>query len=52
MLGLLLVGALPGIWMGTRLGFGLQPQLLKRLVAGFLVFIGTTMAMKAFAGVF
>jgi len=49
MLVLLLIGALPGIWMGTRLGFRLSPRLLKRLVAGFLVFIGVTMAVKAWA---
>jgi uncharacterized membrane protein YfcA len=49
MLGLLLTGALPGIWFGTRLGFRLSPKLLKRVVAGFLVFIGATMAAKAWA---
>ncbi|NKF23268.1 sulfite exporter TauE/SafE family protein [Solimonas sp. C16B3] len=49
MLGLLLVGALPGIWLGTRLGFRMSPLLLKRAVAGFLVFIGVTMAAKAWA---
>ncbi|NGY03599.1 sulfite exporter TauE/SafE family protein [Solimonas terrae] len=49
MLILLLIGALPGIWAGTRLGFRLSPRLLKRLVAGFLVFIGVTMAAKAWA---
>lgn len=50
MLGLLLVGALPGIWLGTRLGFRLPPRLLKRLVAAFLIFIGGTMAAKAITG--
>lgn len=49
MLGLLLVGALPGIWLGTQIGFRLSPRLLKRVVAGFLVFIGVTMAIKAWA---
>ncbi|HET8883597.1 MAG TPA: sulfite exporter TauE/SafE family protein [Solimonas sp.] len=49
MLVLLLIGALPGIWLGTRIGFRLSPRLLKRLVAGFLVFIGVTMAAKAWA---
>jgi uncharacterized membrane protein YfcA len=49
MLGFLLCGALPGIWLGTQVGFRLQPRLLKRLVAGFLVFIGVTMVAKAAA---
>ncbi len=49
MLVLLLCGALPGIWIGTQVGFRLQPQLLKRLVAGFLVFIGLTMVAKVAA---
>lgn len=49
MLALLLVGALPGIWCGTRVGFRLSPKLLKRVVAGFLIFIGVTMAIKAWA---
>jgi uncharacterized membrane protein YfcA len=44
MLGLLLVGALPGIWIGTRIGFRLPPKPLRRCVAGFLIFIGVTMA--------
>ena len=43
MLVLLLLGALPGIWIGTRVGFRLPPKPLKRCVAGFLIFIGTTM---------
>ncbi|HEY9547836.1 MAG TPA: sulfite exporter TauE/SafE family protein, partial [Solimonas sp.] len=49
MLALLLLGALPGIWLGTRIGFRLPPRLLKRVVAGFLIFIGVTMAIKAWA---
>ena len=47
MLGYLLCGALPGIWLGTRVGFSMSPVLLKRVVAGFLVFIGVTMAVNA-----
>ena len=49
MLGFLLIGALPGIWIGTQVGFKLPPKPLKRLIAGFLVFIGSTMAYKALA---
>jgi len=49
MLGWLLVGALPGIWLGTRLAFRLDDKALKRTISGFLVFIGCTMAAKALA---
>ncbi len=51
MLAFLLIGAIPGIWLGTRIGFRLSPAPLKRLIAGFLVFIGLTMVAKA-AGAF
>ena len=49
MLGWLLLGALPGIWIGTRLAFRLDDKALKRMISGFLVFIGCTMAAKALA---
>ncbi|MGH8457472.1 MAG: sulfite exporter TauE/SafE family protein [Stenotrophobium sp.] len=49
MLAFLLIGALPGIWIGTRIGFKLPPKPLKRLIAGFLVFIGSGMLVKAMA---
>ena len=47
MLGYLLIGALPGIWLGTRIGFSLPPAPLKRAIAFFLIFIGTTTLLKA-----
>lgn len=47
LLGYLLIGALPGIWLGSKLAFRLPPKPLKRLIAGLLVFIGTTMLAKA-----
>jgi uncharacterized protein len=47
LLGYLLVGAIPGIWLGSKLAFRLPPKPLKRLIAGFLVFIGSTMLIKA-----
>jgi uncharacterized membrane protein YfcA len=50
MLSYLLVGAIPGIWIGTRIGFKLPEKPLKRLIAGFLVFIGSTMLLKALTG--
>ncbi|PTU30823.1 sulfite exporter TauE/SafE family protein [Stenotrophobium rhamnosiphilum] len=47
LLGYLLLGALPGIWIGSRIGFNLPEKLLKRVIAGFLIFIGGTMLLKA-----
>jgi uncharacterized membrane protein YfcA len=47
MLGYLLVGALPGIWIGTRIGFALPPAPLKRAIACFLIFIGITTLSKS-----
>lgn len=49
MLGYLLVGAIPGIWLGTRVAFRLDDKALKRVISGFLVFIGCTMAAKSMA---
>lgn len=49
MLGFLLIGAIPGIWIGTRLAFRLDDRALKRTISAFLVFIGGTMAVKAMA---
>lgn len=43
----LLVGALPGIYIGTRLAFRLNDKALKRVISGLLVFVGTTMMAKA-----
>lgn len=45
----LLVGALPGIWIGSRIGFRLSDQALKRTIAGLLIFISTTMLWKLVA---
>lgn len=50
MLGFLLIGALPGIWIGSRIGFRLSDRMLKRVIASLLVFIGFTMAAKTLAG--
>ena len=43
----LLVGALPGIWIGTRIGFKLTGVALRRVIAIMLVVIGSTMLAKA-----
>lgn len=42
----LLVGALPGIWIGSRLGFGLDPRTLKRAIAGILIVVGSMTLWK------
>jgi len=49
MLLFLLLGALPGIWIGSRIGFRLSDQALKRTIAGLLIFISTTMLWKLVA---
>jgi uncharacterized membrane protein YfcA len=46
LLGYLLVGAIPGIWIGTQLGFKLPEKPLKRVIAGLMIFIGGTMLSK------
>ena len=50
LLGYLLVGALPGIWIGSKIGFNLPEKPLKRLISGLLIFIGGTMLWKALQG--
>jgi len=49
MLGYMLIGALPGIWLGTRVGFRLPDAKLRPLIAGLLLFIGAGMLTKALA---
>ena len=48
----LLVGAIPGIWLGTRVGFRLPDRLLRPAIAGLLLFIGAGMLTKAIAAQF
>ena len=50
MLGYLLIGAIPGIWIGTRIAFRLNDKSRKRAISALLVLIGCTMAAKAVAG--
>jgi len=47
LLGWLLLGALPGIWIGSRVGFRLDGQALKRAVACLLLVVGTMTLSKA-----
>lgn len=50
MLGFLLIGAIPGIWLGSRFAFRLDAKSLKRLIAGLLIVIGAMTLGKALAG--
>lgn len=43
----LLVGALPGIYLGSRIGFKLEPQVLKRAIAMLLIVVGGMSLYKA-----
>ncbi len=52
LLGYLLLGALPGIYIGTRIGFRLSDAKLRPLIAGLLLFIGAGMLTKALAATF
>ena len=48
----LLIGALPGIYLGTRIGFRLSDQALRPVIAGLLLFVGAGMLSKALAAGF
>jgi uncharacterized membrane protein YfcA len=52
LLGYLLLGAIPGIWLGTRVGFRLPDRALRPAIAGLLLFIGAGMLTKAVAAQF
>jgi uncharacterized protein len=45
----LLLGALPGIWIGSRIGFRLDGRSLKRAVAVLLLVVGGTSLYKSLA---
>jgi len=47
MLVFLLIGALPGIWIGSRIGFRLDAQKLKRVISILLVLVGAMTLYKA-----
>jgi uncharacterized membrane protein YfcA len=49
LLGWLLLGAIPGIWLGTRVGFRLPDRALRPAIAGLLLFIGAGMLTQAIA---
>lgn len=50
MLAGLLFGALPGIWIGSRIGFRLDARSLKRAISALLVVVGVMTLGKALAG--
>lgn len=47
MLGWLLLGAIPGIWLGSRVGFRLEGPALKRAVACLLLLVGSMTLSRA-----
>jgi uncharacterized membrane protein YfcA len=47
LLGWLLLGAMPGIWIGSRIGFRLEGPVLKRAVACLLLLVGSMSLYKA-----
>lgn len=47
LLGWLLLGAIPGIWLGSRVGFRLDGPVLKRAVACLLLLVGSMTLSKA-----
>lgn len=52
MLGYLLLGSIPGIYLGTRLGFRLPDRVLKPVIAGVLVIIaGSLFTRTALAAI-
>jgi len=46
-LGYLMIGSLPGIYLGTRLGFRLPDKVLRPLLAAVLVVIGISLIIRA-----
>ncbi len=50
MLGALLLGSFPGIWLGSKLGFRMSGLAMKRSIAGLLIFVGATTLAKAAIG--
>lgn len=47
LLGWLLLGAIPGIWIGSRLGFRMDAKTLKRTIAVMLIVAGAMTLAKA-----
>ena len=50
LLGWLLLGAIPGIWIGSRLGFRLNAKALKRAISVMLIVAGAMTLYKAISG--
>ena len=45
LLGSLLIGSLPGIWIGTHLSSKVPEHILRRLLASMLVLIGSKLIL-------
>ncbi|MES2884794.1 MAG: sulfite exporter TauE/SafE family protein [Pseudomonadota bacterium] len=50
LLGWLLLGAIPGIWIGSRLGFRMDAKALKRAISVMLIIAGSMTLYKAISG--
>lgn len=48
LLGWLLIGSLPGIWLGTRVGLRLSDEQLRPILAGLLLLIGLSLVIRSF----
>lgn len=46
MLGFMLLGSLPGIWLGTKFGFRVPDRVLRPVLGGMLVLIGIVLLNK------
>jgi uncharacterized protein len=49
LLAYLLIGSVPGVWLGTRISFHLPERALRPAIAGLLLFIGAGMLTRAIA---
>jgi uncharacterized protein len=46
LLGSMLLGSLPGIYLGTRFGLRVPDRVLRPMLGGMLIFIGVLLLMK------
>lgn len=46
MLGWMLLGSLPGIWLGTKFGFSVPDRVLRPVLGGMLILIGLLLLFK------
>jgi len=48
LLGWLLIGSLPGIWLGTKVGMRLSDEQLRPILASLLLLIGLSLVIRSF----